>query len=108
MSVIRRLAVDARVQALVTIIVEIGGHAALRVGQVGKNGSLAQFEDLRFQARPPALGLRVIVAVTAAALRAHSLVVVQQVSIGVAAVLPAPVRMNYQARSRRLGIEGAL
>ena len=54
MSVIRRLIVDAGVQALVIIVLKIVGHAALRVGEVRKNGALAHFEDLRFEARPQA------------------------------------------------------
>ena len=50
MSMIRRLVVDVRVQALVIIIVKIVGDAGLGVGQVGKNGPLAAFEYLRFEA----------------------------------------------------------
>jgi hypothetical protein len=75
-SVIGCLIVDARVQALVIVVIKIVGHAGLRVGQVGKNGPLANFEYFGLEARPEALGLGVIVAVTAAALRAHRLVVV--------------------------------
>jgi hypothetical protein len=47
---IRGLVVDARVQALVIVVVKIFGHADLGVGQVGKNGPFAHFEDLRFEA----------------------------------------------------------
>ena len=74
-------------------IVKIIGNAALRICQVGKKGPLADFKDLRFEARPQAFGLRVIIAValpgtTVAALRTQGPVVVQQLPIGVAAVLP--------------------
>ena len=56
------------------IVVKIVGHAGLRVGQVGKDGPVAEFEHLRFEARPEALGLGVVVAfalpgTTAAAVR---------------------------------------
>ena len=51
------LVVDAGVQPLVIAAVKIVGHADLRVGQVRKNGSLADFKDLRFEARPQAFGL---------------------------------------------------
>ena len=52
MSVIGCLVVDAGMQALVIVVVKIVGHAALCVGQVGKKGPLADFEDLRFEAGP--------------------------------------------------------
>jgi len=99
MSVIGCLIVNARVQPLVIIVIKIVGDAGLGVGQVGKNGPLADFEHFGFEAGPEAFGLCVVVAValpgtTAAALRAHGLVVVQQFAVGVAAVLPAPVRVN--------------
>ena len=99
MSVIGCLIVNARVQPLVIIVIKIVGDAGLGVGQVGKNGSLADFEHFGFEAGPEAFGLCVVVAVAAAALRAHGLVVVQQFAVGVAAVLPAlpgttPVRVD--------------
>ena len=50
MSVIRRLVADAGMQPLVLVVVKIVGDAALGVGQVGKNGPLADFEHLRFEA----------------------------------------------------------
>ena len=90
------------------VVVKIVGHAGLRVGQVGKNGPLAQFEDLRFEARPQAFGLGVVVALTAAALRAQGLVLVQQLPIRVAAVLAAAVGVDEQARGGRLGPKGPL
>ena len=71
------------------VIVKIIGDAGLRVGQVGKNGPLAPFEHLRFEPGPEALGLGIIVTVAAAALRAQGLVVVEQLAVGLAAVLPA-------------------
>ena len=106
MSVIGSLVVDTGMQPLVIVIVKIIGDAALRIRQVGKKGPLADFKDLRFEARPQAFGLRVIIAValpgtTAAALRAQGLVLVQQLPIRVAAVLPTPVGMHEQAWSRR-------
>ena len=56
-SMIGRLVINTGVQALVIVVVKIVGHAALRVGQISKNGPLADFEDLRFEARPEAFGL---------------------------------------------------
>ena len=93
MSKIRRQVVDTGMQPLVIVIVKIIGDAVLRICQVGKKGLLADFENLRFEARPQAFGLRVIIAValpgtTVAALRTQGPVVVQQLTIGVAAVLP--------------------
>ena len=85
------------------VVVNIVGHATLCVGQVGKNGPLADLEDFGFEARPPAFGLGVIVAVAAPALRAHGLVVAQQLSIGVSAVLPTQVSVDEQARGGLLG-----
>ena len=49
MSAIRCLVANAGVQAVVIIVVKIVGDAGLRVGQVGKNGPLAEFEHLRFE-----------------------------------------------------------
>ena len=113
MSVIGCLIVDAGVQALVIVIVKIISDAALRVSQISKNGPLADFKDLRFEARPEALGLRVVIAVAAAALRAQGTVVVQQFAVGIAAVLPAlpgttPVGVHEQTRRGRLGPKGPL
>ena len=96
---IRKLITDAGVQSLVIVVIKIVGDAGLGVGQVGKNGSLAPFKDFRFEARPQAFGLGVIVAVAAAALRAQGIVLMEQGAVGVAAVLPAlpgttPVRVD--------------
>ena len=88
-SVIGRLVANTGVQAFVIVVVKIIGDAGLRVGQVGKNGPLAPFEHLRFEPGPEALGLGIIVTVAAAALRAQGLVVVEQLAVGLAAVLPA-------------------
>ena len=46
------LVVDAGVQPLKIVVVKIIDYAALCVGQVRKNGPLADFEDLRFKAGP--------------------------------------------------------
>ena len=89
MSVIRKMITDAGVQALVIEVVKIVGDAGLGVGQVGKNRPLTQFEYLRFEAGPETFGLRVIVVVAAAALRAQGTVLMEQGAVGVAAVLPA-------------------
>ena len=51
-SVIGSLVVDAGVQPLVIVVIKIVGDAGLRVGQGRKNGPLAQFKDLRFEAGP--------------------------------------------------------
>ena len=99
MSVIGSLVVDTGMQPLVIVIVKIVGHAALRIRQVGKKGSLTDFKHLRFEARSQAFGLRIVIAVAAAALPAYGSVVVQQLPIRVAAVLPTP------ARNARAGLE---
>ena len=44
-----RLVINTGVQALVIVVVKIVGDAALRVGQVGKNGPLTEFEHFRFE-----------------------------------------------------------
>ncbi|GAC1593517.1 MAG: hypothetical protein NVS3B25_15450 [Hymenobacter sp.] len=54
MSKIGGVVVDAGMQALVMVVVRIIGDAALGVGQVGKNGRLADFKDLRFEPGPEA------------------------------------------------------
>ena len=56
-SVIGGLVVDTGVQPLVIVVVKIVGDTGLRVGQARKNGPLADFEHLRFEARPQAFGL---------------------------------------------------
>lgn len=61
MSVIGRLIVNARVQPFVIVVVKIVGDAGLGVGQVDKNGPLADFQDLRFEARPQTFRLGIIV-----------------------------------------------
>ena len=107
-SMIGCLVVDAGVQALVVVVVKIVGDAGLRVGQVGENGPLVWFEHLRFELGPEAFGLGIIVAIAAPALRAHSSVVVKHLSVTIAAVLPAAVRVHQQARRGWLGLKGAL
>ena len=54
MSVIGCLIVNARVQPLVVMVIKIVGDAGLGVGQVGKNGPLADFEHFGFEAGPAA------------------------------------------------------
>ena len=44
-------------RSLVLILLKILGDAGLRVGQVVEDGLVAGFEHLRFETRPPALGL---------------------------------------------------
>ena len=51
---IRLIIANAGVAPLVVVIIKIVGHAGLGVGQVGKNGPVAGFELLGFQARPEA------------------------------------------------------
>ena len=108
MSVIRGLLVNAGVQALVSIVLNLVGDAGLRVSQVGKNGPLAACEHVGFEARPPAFSLGIIVAVAAAALRALGLVVAQQVPVHVTAVLPAAVGVHEQTGRGRLGPKSTL
>ena len=95
------------------VVVKIVGDAGLRVGQVGKNGPHAEFEHPRFEAGPEAFGLGVVVAITAAALRTHGPVPVQDRTVGVAAILAAlpgttPVGVDDEAWGRRLGKKGPL
>ena len=101
-SAIRRLVANAVVQAVVVVVVKTVGDAGLRVGQVGKNGPLVDFKHLRFEARPATFRLRIVLAVASVALRAQGLTVVEQVAVGVAAILPAAVGVHEQARRRRL------
>ena len=54
---IRLLIADVGVAPLVITIVKMVGHAGLGIGQVGKNGPVAGFELLGFQAGPQASGL---------------------------------------------------
>ena len=54
---IRLLMADAGVALLVITIVKMVGRAGLGIGQVGKNGPVADFELLGFQAGPQAFGL---------------------------------------------------
>ena len=89
------------------VVVKIIGDADLRVGQVGKNGPLAEFKHLGFEARPQAFGLRIVVAVAPPALRAHRPVLLQEGAVSVAAILAAlpgmpPVRVDDKAWDRRL------
>ena len=81
----------------------IAGGAGLRVGQVGKNGPLPTLELFGFEAGPGAFRLGVVIAVPAAALRAHDPVLMQQGPIGVAAVLAGlpgttPIGVHDQLR----------
>ena len=108
MSVIGRLIANAGVQALMIVIVKIVGNADLGIGQVGKNRPLAEFEHLGFEPGPQALGLRIIVAIAASALRAHGPVPAEQGAVSIAAILPAPVGVDDQARGRRLGEKSPL
>ena len=113
MSAIRRLVADAGVQPVVIVVVKIVGDAGLRVGQVGKNGPLAQFEHLGFEAGPEAFGLGVVVALAAAALRTHGPVPVQERAVDVAAVLATlpgttAVGVDDKVWGGRLGKKGPL
>jgi len=99
----RYLVVDAGMQPFVIVVVKIVGDAVLGVGQVGINGPLASFEHLRFEARLQALGLGVIVAVAASALRAQGLVIVEQFAVHLAAVLRAAIRSGRASRAWAAG-----
>ena len=103
MSVIRCLVADAGVPPVVIIVVKIKGLTGLCVGQVRENGPLAALQFFGFDARPAAFGLRIILALAAAALRTHCLVAVEQGPVGVAAVLAAPVGMHDEPGRGRLG-----
>jgi hypothetical protein len=114
----RCLVANTGVQSVVIVIVKIIGDAGLRVGQVGKNGPLAEFEHFGFEAGPEAFGLGVVVALalpgtTAAALRTHGPVPVQERAVGVAAVLATlpgttPVGVDDERWGGRLGEKGPL
>ena len=64
------LIANTGVATLVIVIVKIVRDAGLRIGQVGKNGPVPGFEFLRFEARPETIGLRIVVALASAAVRA--------------------------------------
>jgi hypothetical protein len=49
-SKMRYLVIDTKMQQLVIIIIKILGEVGLRIGWADKNGPLAQFEHLRFEA----------------------------------------------------------
>lgn len=104
------LVVNAGMQVLVIVTIKIVSYAGLHVGQVGKNRPLAEFEHLRFEVWPEALGLGFIVAVADGAApaalsgsRGQRLVVVEQFAVHVTAVLPAAVGVHEQAWRGRLG-----
>jgi hypothetical protein len=54
------------VAALVVIVVKTGSDAGVRIRQVGKDGPVARFKQLSFEARLEALGLGIVVALAAA------------------------------------------
>ena len=118
MILIRLLMADAGVALLVITIVKMAGHAGLGIGLVVKNGPVAGFELLGFQAGPQASGLDrtllgIVVAfalpgTTASAVLELSLGVAQSSIVGVAHVLSAlsgttPVGVDDQAGSGPLG-----
>ena len=72
------------------IVVKISGDAGLRIGQVRENGPVAGFEQLGFEARPEAFGLRIVIALAAPAVRELGLGVAQQRFVDVAHVLVRP------------------
>ena len=95
------------------IVVKIVSDAGLRVGQVGKNGPLAEFKHLCFESGPEAFRRLVVVAVTAPALRAHRPVLMQKGAVSVAAILATlpgttPVRVDEEAWGGRLRQKSAL
>ena len=100
-NVIGHLIANTEVQTLMIIAVKIVSYADLGVGQGGKNRPFAQSEYLGFEPGPAALGLRIIVAVAAAALRAQGPVLVVQGVVGLAAVLPNPVGVGGWAEKSR-------
>lgn len=63
----------------------------MRVRQISKNGLPADFEHFSVEARSEAFGLGIILAIAAATLRAQGLVVVQQITVSVAAILSTPI-----------------
>lgn len=80
--------------ALVVVVVEVTGHAVLRVRQVAEYGPLTRPRLLGFEPRPKALGLRVVETLAPAALRAQAAGLVEQGAVGVGAILPAPVGVD--------------
>ena len=103
MNVIWGLIINAGVQSVVIVVVKKLGDAGLRIGQVGKNGPLAEFEHLCFAARPQAFVLCVVVVLAAAALRAQGPVLAEPGAVDVAAVLAAAIGIHDQARGGGLG-----
>jgi hypothetical protein len=77
----------------VVIVVKTGSDAGVRICQVGKDGPVAQFKQLGFEARLEALGLGTVVAL-AAAIRELGPGIAQQRFVDVAYVLPTPVRVD--------------
>ena len=104
---------NAGVQSVVVVVVKILGDAGLRIGQVGKNGPLAEFKHLRFTAGSQAFILCVVVALalpdrTASVLRAQGPVLAEQGAVDVPAMLAAlpgttAVGIHDQARGGSLG-----
>ena len=90
------------------VVVKIVGDAGLRVGLVGKNGPLAEFEHLRFEAGLETFILVVVVAPAAAALRMHGPVLVQRGAAGGGAVMPVAVRVHDEVGRGRLGPKAPL
>ena len=97
------LITNAGVAAPMVVIVKIVGDTGLSIGQAGEDEPLPGFEILGFEARPQAFGLGIVVALASLAVRELGLDGAQQGFVGVAHVLPAPIRMDDEARGRSLG-----
>jgi len=94
---IRLQVANTGVATVVTIVVKILGDTGLGIGYVGKDGPVAGFERLGFEAGPQAFRLRVVVASATPTVRQLGLGPTQQGLVGVAHVLPAAVRVHHQA-----------
>ena len=84
--------------ALVVVVVDVVAEFEAGLSQAEKAAAVEQFG---FEPALEELGLGVVVAAAASALRAHGLVILPQLPISVAAVLPAATRVGPVAVGQR-------
>ena len=87
-KLIRLLVANTGVATVMIIVINIRGDADLGIRYIGKDGPVAGFEHLGFEAGPEAFGLGVVVAFAPPAVRGLGFGPVQQGFVGVAHVLP--------------------
>ena len=113
MKLIRLLVANTGVATVMIIVINIRDDADLGIRYIGKDGPVADFEHLGFEAGPQTFGLGVIVAfalpgTTAPAVRELGVGPVQQGFVGVAHVLATPVGVHNQTRGGPLGQQRSL